>query len=559
MPKDLGASSSKGLRVIADNLDATCLLRINKTKKAPDGTLRSYTDVCTGVLVKEGFILTSARVISGPEDVNDAEAVFFYEAEGTGAGSKVPPVSIPVDPAALFFMSSLPELDKEKMNKERDIDEKHLSYVVVGLDRSQIRPFQPPPEEKTNSRPSTGHGRPSSAARRKSNPLEATSTTNFGRVEDSILAFQEIIPMDIKLNIDLSKGDPVPKPRLRDSVVVIEHRRAGPKDYHQDVVKTVKEFSLNYTIDRRPKTDCRSAGSPIFAQNGEMVAMLSRAGTTSVPHHCVLLRPVLSDLRRHMKACRIKSASMAKRGDFTLAAELMWTAVALNPSPSGDKVIEGLRTTADIVQALKIEEGDLSELDEGLLCHTQAIEFNPRCTDAFVARGLVLHMQTKFADAVRDFSMAIQFEPGVPDFFYYRGHAFYDQGSLENSIADYTNAIQLDGANPVYYLNRGNAHTDLGDLEQAKKDYTSCIGLAPEDENAYFRRGNVLRMMGHLAQAIADYTKVLTLVPGHAAACFQRGLCYYQKAHIDVSRAFKLDPQPEYRRQLMVFRQNDGE
>lgn len=355
-------------------------------------------------------------------------------------------------------------------------------------------------------------------------------------------------------NVDMSNGDPIKKPRVRDQVIVVEHREGKPKDYHIDVVRTMGDLSLDYSIDRRPKTDVRSAGSPVFTQSGQLVALFSRAGTAAVAHQCTLLSPILSHIRKHMKACRIKSAQMAKRGDFSMASELMWVAVAMNPSPSGDKVIEGLRVTADIVRHLKLEEGDLGELDSPLVCHSQAIEFDPQYTDAYLARGLVLHMQTKYADAVRDFSAAINLDGTVGDYFYYRGHAFYDMGNQENAISDYNNAIRLDGKNPVYYLNRGNAHTDNEAYEQAKKDYTSCIALAPEDENAYFRRGNVHRLMGNLDQAIADYSRVLDLVPDHAAASFQRGLVYYQKAHIDIAQACKLDPQPEYQRHLKLFR-----
>lgn len=292
----------------------------------------------------------------------------------------------------------------------------------------------------------------------------------------------------------------------------------------------------------------------MFAENGKLVAMLSRCGTSTAMHQCVLLSPILSHLRQYIKASRINSHKMAKRGDFTKSAEYMWTAVSLNPSPSGDKVIEGMRLTADIVQSLAAEEGDLSELDEVLISHGHAIDFDSRYTDAFVARGLVLHMQTSYPDAIRDFSMAIQQDPNEAEFYYYRGHAFYDNGDLDNAISDYNNAIRLVADEPVYYLNRGNVYTDKGEYDLARKDYTSCIRLAPEDENAYFRRGNVFRHLGQVAQAIADYTKVLALVPSHAAASYQRSLCYYQLAHIDVLQAVKMDPQPEYKRQLMLFR-----
>jgi len=542
---DLG-NTSKGLRVIADNLDATCMLVLSKTKPGKNGDFVQYEDVCTGVLVKEGFILTSSRFMMTPEDVADAHAVFFFEEEGKGSGKNVPPVSIPLDPSVLFYSSPIP-------SEEGKTDDQHLGFAVVGLDRTQIRPYTTSTGEgeagTESPRPLTGQGRPSSAQRRRSIPAQPAT------LEDSILAFQEIIPLDIMLNnVDMSNGDPVKRPRVREQVIVVEHREGLAKDYHIDVVRTVGDLTLEYSIDRRPKTEARSAGSPIFTQSGQLTAIFGKAGSQAVPHQCTLLNPMLSHMRRHMKACRIKSAQMAKRGDFTLASELMWVAVAMNPSPSGDKVIEGLRYAADIVRHLKIEEGDLSELDTPLICHSHAIEFDPRYTDAYLARGLVLHMQTKYADAVRDFSAAINLEPHEGDYYYYRGHAFYDMGNLDNSIADYNNAISLDGKNPVYYLNRGNAHTDNDNLEQAKKDYTSCIALAPEDENAYFRRGNVHRLLGQLGQAIADYTKVLDLVPDHAAACFQRGLVYYQMAHIDIAQACKLDSQPEYQRHLRMFR-----
>lgn len=563
------ANTSKGLRVIADNLDATCMLRLSKTG-TQNGELKTYTETCTGILVKEGFILTSSRVITSAEDVADGEAVFFYESPGTTAGRSVHPVSIPLDPGSLFYQSPIPVTDPAN-GVEAMVDETHLGFTVLALDRNQIRPFiqTARPTTATLADPELGletpaqagrggQGRPSSAARRKSKtalPSSELASSLEASLEDAIIAFQEIVPIDMGLNgVDLSQGEAIPKIRVRDPLVVVEHRQGGPKDFHNDVCKNSKELTLEYTLDRSPRTDARSVGSPIFAQNGQLVALLSKVGNSSVSHQCVRLGPILSNLRAFIKRCRINSAKTAKRGDFMQAAEFMWLAVSLNPSPAGDKVIEGLRLTADILTSLKNEHGDLIELDEALECHSMAIQFSPCYTDAYLGRGLVLHMQTKYADAVRDFSSAIQLEASEADFYYYRGHAFYDMEQLDNAIADYNTAIRLVSTDAVYYLNRGNAHTDKQELELAKKDYTSCIRLAPEDENAYFRRGNVLRMLGQLTQAIQDYTQVLTLVPEHAAASYQRGLCYYQKAHIDVSKAYKWDPQPEYKRQLVLFR-----
>lgn len=131
---------------------------------------------------------------------------------------------------------------------------------------------------------------------------------------------------------------------------------------------------------------------------------------------------------------------------------------------------------------------------------------------------------------------------------------FITQGNLDAAITDYSSAIRMQPSEAVYYLNRGNALTDQNNLEGAHKDYSTCTKLAPKDENAFFRRGNALRMMGKLTAAISDYSTVLNLVPDHAAALFQRGMCYVAKAQIDVSKAHQLDPQPEYKKQLALFR-----
>jgi tetratricopeptide (TPR) repeat protein len=541
--------AAKQLRIIADNLDATCLLRLEKSGKDEAGNINNWVDSCSGVLVKEGFILTTSRYIETPDDCIGGQAIFFYENHETEA-AKVGPVTVPLDPQALFYSCPVPGSDPST-GKEAPLDDAHLNFCAIGIDRSQLRPYVAPDEVGAEYLQSPSQSAPASAdsARRKSK-LAARDN-----LQESLTAFEEIIPLEIYLNnVDMSVEDPTPTPEEKQDIVVVEHLDGGKKLYHYDVIDKVGDFFFTYSPDRSPQTNDKSCGSPVFTTDGSLLGIVHKVGRTGVPHQVVRLNTIVAELRRYMKECRRECSKTAKRGTFEEAAKVMYVTVGLCPNPAGENVIQGLSQTAEVLENLT-NPNELSEkLESPLQCHTQAIEWDRKNVDAYIARGLVLHMQTKFADAIRDFSSAIQLEPAEADYYYYRGHAFYDQGNLDAAITDYSSAIRMQPGEAVFYLNRGNALTDQNQLDGANKDYTVCTKLAPNDENAFFRRGNVLRMMGKLAAAISDYTTVLTLVPDHAAALFQRGMCYVAKAQIDVSKAYQLDPQPDYKRQLALFR-----
>jgi tetratricopeptide (TPR) repeat protein len=126
------------------------------------------------------------------------------------------------------------------------------------------------------------------------------------------------------------------------------------------------------------------------------------------------------------------------------------------------------------------------ELDRGLADATLAIELDPKCAPAYLARAFVLRHRDQLDKAIADLSEAIRLDaenssdcpdtgqtyfPDRSDFFAMRGEIYSQQGNMEKAMADYNRAIELDPEKPRHFCERGDLRTFLGDYTGAASDY----------------------------------------------------------------------------------------
>ena len=179
--------------------------------------------------------------------------------------------------------------------------------------------------------------------------------------------------------------------------------------------------------------------------------------------------------------------------------------------------------------------------------YSQAIDFNPRNTDAYYNRGLAYNEKGEFENAINDYSRAIELDPRDAKAYNNRGNAHQEKGEVEKAIKDYDMAIELDPCHAKAYYNRGAAYNEKGEFERAIEDCTRAIELDPCDANAYNNRGNAHRKKGEVEKAIKDYDMAIELDPCHAKAYCNRGFAYNEKGEFenainDYKTAIQLQP-----------------
>jgi tetratricopeptide (TPR) repeat protein/predicted Ser/Thr protein kinase len=119
------------------------------------------------------------------------------------------------------------------------------------------------------------------------------------------------------------------------------------------------------------------------------------------------------------------------------------------------------------------------------------------------------------------------------------------QSKYAEAVKDYTQAID---ANPDYhsYFGRASAYRQLQQYDQAIADYSKAIALKPDRAAAYFDRAICQTHLGFDNAAAEDYDRALELDPTNAHTWNARGLIYlkkggYNKAKDSFTKAIALD------------------
>lgn len=118
-----------------------------------------------------------------------------------------------------------------------------------------------------------------------------------------------------------------------------------------------------------------------------------------------------------------------------------------------------------------------------------------------------------FNSAVAYFSEAIEWNPNDSAAYLGRGLAYSAKGDYDQAIVDYTEVIRQDPKNATAYSNRGFAYYRKEDCDLAIKDYDEAIRLNPDISEPFWNRGTCYLRKGYYAGAIADFTEVIRMTP----------------------------------------------
>jgi tetratricopeptide (TPR) repeat protein len=194
------------------------------------------------------------------------------------------------------------------------------------------------------------------------------------------------------------------------------------------------------------------------------------------------------------------------------------------------------------------EKHDARDVDLSMADFNQAIEIDPRYTNAYINRGNAWRRKNDNDRALADYNEAIRIDPKKYAIAYNnRGNAYHDKGDNDRAIADYNQALEIDSKYAYAYNNRGNVYRDKGDVDRALADYNEAIRLDPKYAVAYDNRGNAYRGRGEFDRAIADYNDAIRLDPKYSEAFVNRGGTYRDKndadrAIADYNEAMRIDP-----------------
>jgi tetratricopeptide (TPR) repeat protein len=166
-----------------------------------------------------------------------------------------------------------------------------------------------------------------------------------------------------------------------------------------------------------------------------------------------------------------------------------------------------------------------SDLDGALKKFTQAINLDPKLSDAYYNSGFIKLNQGYYEEAIADFDIVLSLMPNDKAYFY-KGRALVGLYRFEDAAVQFTMAIEL---NPDFYYaynNRGNVFFQLGNYEAAINDFNKVIMINPDYVFAYNNRGNAYFKLDNYNAALDDYNLAINLRPDYGFAYLNRGITH---------------------------------
>ena len=144
------------------------------------------------------------------------------------------------------------------------------------------------------------------------------------------------------------------------------------------------------------------------------------------------------------------------------------------------------------------------------------IDLDKSSIDDLLLDALKAHNENRFNDATAVYTRILELKPEQPIcslIYKHRGMANFAQSKYQDAILDFTNAIDLDGKSYKVAYYRGVVHSVLKQYQEAIDDFTLSLGINPYQAFCLFRRGQAYYHIGDHPQALADCEASLSMEP----------------------------------------------
>lgn len=215
-----------------------------------------------------------------------------------------------------------------------------------------------------------------------------------------------------------------------------------------------------------------------------------------------------------------KSAALA--GDPTLASEHFRRALELQPQANALRYLLAIALR-------ELGQRDAARQELALRGSVEAAFPDPLAQDVLrLATGSGVHLmygnralrQGRVDVAIERYRQALEVNPRSSEAHQSLAAALERQGQRDNAIKHYSSALALAPENPSLHYNLGTILVDQGNDAQAMRHFQAALRLSPEYQNARFNLAAVLARNGHYAEAAPLYDELLASEAGDHATRF---------------------------------------
>jgi len=186
--------------------------------------------------------------------------------------------------------------------------------------------------------------------------------------------------------------------------------------------------------------------------------------------------------------------------------------------------------------------------DEAIHAYDKTIQLDPKDTSAWNNKGIALYDQDKYDEAILAYDKAIEINPQFAEAWYNKGIVFAKQNKYNEAIQAYDRAIELDLNYAEAWNNKGIALYDQDRYDEAILAYDKAIEINPQSAEAWNNKGIALCDQGKYDEAILACDKAIEINPQFAGAWNSKciALCdqgKYDEAILACDKAIKINPQ----------------
>ncbi len=190
---------------------------------------------------------------------------------------------------------------------------------------------------------------------------------------------------------------------------------------------------------------------------------------------------------------------------------------------------------ADVNQAIQIDPRSsealvergvfrycLKEFGQAFSDFEQAEKLGSRSVSVPMTKGMILLQQKELDDAEAQFKRALQIDPKIADAHVAIGSIQLMRSQRTEAVSSFGHAIEIDAEKGSAYGGRAAAYLAMGEHRRALQDLNNAIRIDPGQPEYLRNRGAVYSQMGEWYQALADLETALRLTPNDVDAHLTR-------------------------------------
>jgi tetratricopeptide (TPR) repeat protein len=166
-----------------------------------------------------------------------------------------------------------------------------------------------------------------------------------------------------------------------------------------------------------------------------------------------------------------------------------------------------------------------NETDKALASYTRAVELYPGYFQALAARGDLLVLGRKLAEAAADFERALKLNPQYAPALRGSGYCKLERREFAEAVKDFEKAVSAQPDNTNTYLLLGIAYLELDRRPAAKEALFKALGSGSRQElRAYIYLANLYARERQYKEAAEELHKYLEAVPSDPEAAKLRAV-----------------------------------